>query len=247
MAVLHELVERGRHRAAQHALRRRRTPRRRLREHCGRSTLTSSTATPAASSTGPRGDFPATIRPVPRWPVPTGSTAGSTTTAGPRGPQSRSATPGNGFLSAIAMIQALYHRDRTGEGQFVDTVDHVRPASPTRRSRGTRPRVSSTRGDRRSMHATRMVAVVPLLRHGRWMALPCGGRRGAPPSVREMLRASAQSATPPSTLRGSDGRSDRDRLGGTLDRVGVPAEVSDPDFVLCLFDDPEMIAKGWVT
>ena len=28
---------------------------------------------------------------------------------------------GNGFLSAIAVIQALYHRDRTGDGQFVDT------------------------------------------------------------------------------------------------------------------------------
>ncbi len=28
---------------------------------------------------------------------------------------------GNGFLSAIAIVQALYHRDRTGEGQFVDT------------------------------------------------------------------------------------------------------------------------------
>src|SRR3546814_9068941 len=28
---------------------------------------------------------------------------------------------GNGFLSAIAICNALYHRDRTGEGQFVDT------------------------------------------------------------------------------------------------------------------------------
>jgi crotonobetainyl-CoA:carnitine CoA-transferase CaiB-like acyl-CoA transferase len=28
---------------------------------------------------------------------------------------------GNGFLSAIAIIQALYHRDRTGEGQFLGT------------------------------------------------------------------------------------------------------------------------------
>ncbi|TXH05863.1 MAG: CoA transferase [Nevskiaceae bacterium] len=28
---------------------------------------------------------------------------------------------GNGFLSATAMINAIYHRDRTGEGQFVDT------------------------------------------------------------------------------------------------------------------------------
>ncbi len=28
---------------------------------------------------------------------------------------------GNGFLSAVAVMQALYHRDKTGEGQFVDT------------------------------------------------------------------------------------------------------------------------------
>lgn len=28
---------------------------------------------------------------------------------------------GNGFLSAVAVVQALYHRDRTGEGQMVDT------------------------------------------------------------------------------------------------------------------------------
>lgn len=28
---------------------------------------------------------------------------------------------GNGFLSAVAICNAIYHRDRTGEGQFVDT------------------------------------------------------------------------------------------------------------------------------
>ena len=28
---------------------------------------------------------------------------------------------GNGFLSAISIINAIYHRDKTGEGQFVDT------------------------------------------------------------------------------------------------------------------------------
>jgi len=32
-----------------------------------------------------------------------------------------------------------------------------------------------------------------------------------------------------------------------LDAAGVPAEVSDPEFVMSLFDDPEMIEKGWVT
>ena len=31
-----------------------------------------------------------------------------------------------------------------------------------------------------------------------------------------------------------------------LDGAGVPCEVADADFVLSLFDDPEMIEKGWV-
>jgi crotonobetainyl-CoA:carnitine CoA-transferase CaiB-like acyl-CoA transferase len=31
-----------------------------------------------------------------------------------------------------------------------------------------------------------------------------------------------------------------------LDAAGVPAEVSDPDFVLSLFDDPEMVERGWI-
>ena len=38
----------------------------------------------------------------------------------------------------------------------------------------------------------------------------------------------------------------RDWFAG-LDAAGVPCEVSNPDFVLSLFDDPEMIEKGWVT
>ena len=32
-----------------------------------------------------------------------------------------------------------------------------------------------------------------------------------------------------------------------LDAAGIPCEVADPDFVLSVFDDPELIEKGWVT
>jgi crotonobetainyl-CoA:carnitine CoA-transferase CaiB-like acyl-CoA transferase len=32
-----------------------------------------------------------------------------------------------------------------------------------------------------------------------------------------------------------------------LDAAGVPCEVSSPDYVLGLFDDPEMREKGWIT
>ncbi len=80
-----------------------------------------STATRAASSTAHARASPATTRPAPRSPGPTGSTAASTTTACRSGPSSSLGDTGNGFLSAIAIVQALYHRDRTGEGQFVDT------------------------------------------------------------------------------------------------------------------------------
>lgn len=34
---------------------------------------------------------------------------------------------------------------------------------------------------------------------------------------------------------------------GVLDSAGVPWEVSDPDFVMSLFNDPALRAKGWVT
>ena len=32
-----------------------------------------------------------------------------------------------------------------------------------------------------------------------------------------------------------------------LDAAGILCEVADPDFVLSVFDDPELIEKGWVT
>ena len=32
-----------------------------------------------------------------------------------------------------------------------------------------------------------------------------------------------------------------------LDAAGVPCEISDPEFVMSLFDDPELREKGWVT
>ena len=32
-----------------------------------------------------------------------------------------------------------------------------------------------------------------------------------------------------------------------MDDHGVPCEISDPDFALGVFDDPELRARGWVT
>ena len=66
---------------------------------------------------------------------------------------------GNGYLSAIGIVQALYHRDRTGEGQFVDTVDPVR-APPERVAGMGHARRAARHGDRPSLDAmqTRLTA-----------------------------------------------------------------------------------------
>ena len=111
----------GRRRAAQHALRRRGPPGRRLREpardqarpdllpHARLRARRSAKASPGNDQTGAALAGPDWLDGgldhdgIPFWPV---VSLGDT---------------GNGFLSAIAIVQALYHRDRTGEGQFVDT------------------------------------------------------------------------------------------------------------------------------
>ena len=60
---------------------------------------------------------------------------------------------------------------------------------------------------------------------------------------------STRSATAPRSARWSPRFRTRSAAQwfASLDAAGVPSEVSSPDFVLGLFDDPEMIDKGWVT
>ena len=111
----------GRRRAAQHALRRRRPPRRRLRDPASRSSPTSSTATPAASSTSERELLPGNDQTGAALAGPDWLDGGLDHGGIPFWPVISLGDTGNGFLSAIAIVQALYHRDRTGEGQFVDT------------------------------------------------------------------------------------------------------------------------------
>ena len=88
----------------------------------GRSTRASSTATPAGSSATGRAP---PCRATTRWatPSPAARTKPGARTTAPRrsGRCSAFGDTGNGIISAAAVIQALRHRDRTGEGQFVHT------------------------------------------------------------------------------------------------------------------------------
>jgi crotonobetainyl-CoA:carnitine CoA-transferase CaiB-like acyl-CoA transferase len=154
---------------------------------------------------------------------------------------------GNGYLSAIAMVQALYHRDRTGVGQFVDTsimYAHLLNASiawDTPEGLAPPPRPSLDRmalgwSPWYRLYDTAdgwlcVAAVEPEQRRALVAAL---GVDAAPEDV-------TFSALEPTFAD----RSARDWVT-RLDEAGVPAEVSNPDYVLGVFDDPELIERGWV-
>ena len=158
---------------------------------------------------------------------------------------------GNGYLSAIGIVQALYHRDRTGEGQFVDTVDPVRaPAQRVadvgharRRARGDRAaaRRDADRLDRAATGCTRPPTAgcaSPRVTDAHLDALAGVARpRRCRPDDADL---GAELATAFAARPAASGST-------ALDAAGVPARGVDPDFVLSLFDDPEMVEKGWVT
>lgn len=140
---------------------------------------------------------------------------------------------GNGYLSAIGILQALRHRDRTGEGQFLDTaILYAQLLNASIASVGAdgtpsdRPKLDRMQlgwGDRYRLHETA----------DGWLCVALVTDE----QVADFERRTGGDLT---------GRSAAAWFA-ELDAAGVPCEVSDPDFVRSLFDDPELIAKGWVT
>lgn len=170
---------------------------------------------------------------------------------------------GNGFLSAIGIVQALYHRDRTGEGQFVDTsiiYAHLLNCS----SAWVTPD-GSVAGDRHRLDAEQlgMSALYRMYRTAddRWLVLAVFTRQQLSALCAAIGRSdldrddhfapagnrSARDDELAMTLADAFATRTAAHWQQALDLVGVPAEVSNPDFVLGMFDDPELIEKGWVT
>ncbi|HZP28892.1 MAG TPA: CoA transferase [Acidimicrobiia bacterium] len=159
--------------------------------------------------------------------------AGVETGAMPIWPNTSLGDTGNGYLSAIGILQALAHRARTGEGQFLDTAilyAHLLNTSMAWvRSDGTpggRPVLDARQlgwNDRYRLHETA----------DGWLcvALVTDGHAD------DFQRLTRGDLTTRSAAE----------WFAVLDASGVPCEVANPDFVLSLFDDPEMIEKGWVT
>ena len=147
---------------------------------------------------------------------------------------------GNGFLSAIAIVQALAHRDRTGEGQFCTTsivnaqllVSSAAIARPDG-SGFDRPRVDGMQYGFSALH--RLYAC-----SDGWLCVVATGEGQASALCRVLGVAPA--AEDDSLARALEARF-RTRTAAdwfaALDAAGVPVEIEDPDFALHLHDDAE--------
>jgi crotonobetainyl-CoA:carnitine CoA-transferase CaiB-like acyl-CoA transferase len=165
---------------------------------------------------------------------------------------------GNGFLSAIGVIQALSHRARTGGAQAVDTsilnaglligsmASIRRDGSPLPRpqldasqlSLGPLYRLFQTADGWLCLAAvteTHWARLVYAFGHPEWTADP----RFADAGWRLRHRIELEEPLEPHF-----GAADSDALFALLDSHGVPCEIPNPDFGPGIFDDAEMAARG---
>jgi len=165
---------------------------------------------------------------------------------------------GCGFLSAIGILKALYHRARTGEGQFVGTAivnaQLLNCSHALGRPDGSgfdRPRLDRDQSGMSALNslyetADGWIAVVAL-REAHWTALKAV--LGAPALEARDFADDAARRRNDKALRAALAQAFKARPAAAwrqaLDAAGVPAEVSDPTFGLALFDDPEWSRRHW--
>ncbi|WP_436776535.1 CoA transferase [Yinghuangia sp. YIM S09857] len=176
---------------------------------------------------------------------------------------------GNGFLSAIGIMQALAHRARTGEGARVDTsivYAQLLAASGTfLRGDGTEPgrprldagqfglqalyRLYRCRDDRwlclAAVTDAHWTALTAVLGDGGDEATAVRGLAGDP-RFSDAASREANDAELAKLLEEFFATADAEDWAARLDAAGVPAEVSSETFSLGVFDDPEMTDRRWV-
>lgn len=169
---------------------------------------------------------------------------------------------GNGYLSAIGMVQALYHRDRTGEGQFVDTsivYAQLLNASMTwvaadGTAAADRPSLDAQHHGWNALYrlyrASEGWLCVSALIPQHWSALT--DAVGRPELATDARYRSAEDRK----RHDAELRADLETVFAQrpavdwfkiLDAAGVPCEVSSTDFSHQVFDSTELREKGWVT
>lgn len=167
---------------------------------------------------------------------------------------------GNGFLSAVAVCAALYHRDRTGEGQFVDTsivnAGLLNTSYAVAKPDGTgfeRPRIGGDQvgysaGHRLYETQAGWLCFV-LSRQAHWDGLftvlrapkltinehfvDDGARRANDAGLATFIATRLKTRTATEWF-------------AELDAAGVPCEIVDPEFSRGIYDNPEFQRRRWV-
>jgi crotonobetainyl-CoA:carnitine CoA-transferase CaiB-like acyl-CoA transferase len=148
---------------------------------------------------------------------------------------------GNGFLSATSIVQALYHRDRTGEGQFVDTsiinaaLLNTSYAVATPDGKGfERPRIGGDQvgfGEFHRIYETSAgwICVVAQTEAQRSALLAVTGAKADAKSIGDKLKGDTAA-----------------NWFKKLDAAGVPVEVVDEEFSRRLHDNAFFQKNQWV-
>ncbi|MCL2584370.1 MAG: CoA transferase [Streptosporangiales bacterium] len=169
---------------------------------------------------------------------------------------------GNGYLSALGIIQALYDRDRTGEGQFVRTsilYAQLLNASmswitPDGKTQGQRPSLDAEGYGWSALYRLYRTAdgwlCVAALTQEQWEALAGAIGRADLVSDRRFADAKSRSENDSALvaeLAAALAAKPASAWRTELDAAGVPCEVSDPDYALRMFSDPGAAERQWTS
>jgi crotonobetainyl-CoA:carnitine CoA-transferase CaiB-like acyl-CoA transferase len=169
---------------------------------------------------------------------------------------------GNGFLWAAAVVQALYHRDRTGEGQMVDTAivnAHLLNASMAWMTADGSVVADRQRLDGMALGWSALYRLYPAA--DGWLCLAavteqhwsnlCAALRRRELLDDPLFATSADRATHDRqlvhVLESAFADQPVEALWRTLDECGVPCEVSSPDSIVQFFNDPSVVDRQWLT
>ena len=167
---------------------------------------------------------------------------------------------GNGIISAAAVIQALRHRDRTGEGQFVHTsilnVCMLFNSYTYARADGSGPERDRIDAGQHGFSAVQRLyetadgwLCVFVTDDVEWVSL-CAAV-GSPALVDDARFADvagrrAHDADLAKELGAILATESAEHWSRVLDAAGVPCEVASSTYARQLFDDADMHRRGWV-
>jgi crotonobetainyl-CoA:carnitine CoA-transferase CaiB-like acyl-CoA transferase len=168
---------------------------------------------------------------------------------------------GNAFLAAIAITQALVHRERTGEGQDVSTsivnADLFNASYAWLHADGTPGHWDKVDADQFGLSALYRLyetsdgwLCLAAMTDEHWRALVAAtglDELASDPRFASPAGRRADDAALAAWLAPYFRERTAAQAWAALDGAGVPAEVVDEDFCRTVFDDPELRARGWIS